>query len=62
MFGILLALAVIFLIYAAFIFLTSEGTPAKIESAKNIIIYAIVAIVLGVIAKGVVMVIQTLVG
>ena len=61
MFGILLALAVIFLVYAAFLFLTSQGDPGKTASARNIIIYAVVAIVVAILAKGIVLVAQTLV-
>lgn len=61
MFGILLALAVVFLVWAAFLYLTSSGDSAKTEKAKNIIVYAIVAIVVAVLAKGIVIVVQSLV-
>jgi len=62
MFGLLLALAVIFLLYAAFLYLTAAGDSAKTDKAKDIIIYAIVAIVVAVLAKGIIMVAQSLVG
>jgi hypothetical protein len=62
MFGLLLALAVIFLLYAAFLYLTAAGDSSKTDKAKDIIIYAIVAIVVAVLAKGIIMVAQSLVG
>lgn len=62
MFGILLALAVVFLLYAAFLYLTAAGDSGKTDQAKNIIIYAIVAIIVAVLAKGIIMVAQSLVG
>lgn len=62
MFGILLALAVIFIVYAAFLYLTAAGDEKKIGQAKDIIIYAVVAIVVAVLAKGIILVAQSLVG
>lgn len=60
MLGILLALAAIFIIYAAFLFLTAAGDETKVKEAKNVIIYAIVAIVVGILAWGITQVVQTL--
>lgn len=62
MFGILLALAAIFIIYAAFLYLTAAGDATKTDKAKNIIIYAVVAIVVAVLAWGITVVAQQLVG
>lgn len=61
MFGILLGLAVLFLLYAAFTYLRAGGDPGKVDEAKNIIIYAIIAIVVAVLAKGIVMLAQSLI-
>src|SRR3972149_177177 len=44
--GLLIALSVLFVIYAAFLYLTAGGDPKNVENAKNIIIYAVVAIVI----------------
>jgi hypothetical protein len=52
-FSILIALAVIFLLYAAFLYLQARGAEADIEKAKNVIIYAIWAIAIAVLAAGV---------
>lgn len=51
MLGILLVLGVIFVIYAAFLYLTSGGDEGKVGKAKSFIIYAIIAIIVGVLAK-----------
>ena len=61
MLGILLTLAVIFLIYAAFLYLTAAGDSTKIDKAKDIIIYAVVAIVVALLAQGIVLVAQSFV-
>src|SRR3990167_6975958 len=47
----LLVLAGIFIIFAAYQYLTAAGNEEKVKSAKNIIIYAVVAIGIGLLAK-----------
>lgn len=49
-FGVVVALASIFLLYAAFQYIIARGDEGKIEKAKNIIIYAVVALVVAAIA------------
>lgn len=61
MFGILIALAAVFIMYAAFLYLTAAGDEEKLKQAKNIIVYAIVAIVVGVLARGMVVIVQNLI-
>ncbi len=61
MLGILLALAVIFLIVAAFYYLTSGGEEKSVTKAKNYLIYAIVAVAIGLLAQGIVIVISSIV-
>ncbi len=58
LFGILLVVVVTFLIYAAFLYLTSGGDEEKTKKAKSYIIYAVVALAVGILAAGIV----TLVG
>lgn len=53
-FGLLIVLAAAFILYAAFLYLTSATQPEKIENAKKYIIYAVVAIVVGFVARGLV--------
>lgn len=50
----LFALAALFIIVAGYQYLTAAGSEDKVENAKNNLIYALVAIVLGLVAGGVV--------
>jgi hypothetical protein len=49
-FMIILAIALIFILYAAYTFVTSGGDVAKVESARNTLVYGIVGILLAFIA------------
>ncbi len=48
--NILFILAVGLILWAAFSFLTSSGDETKIKKARNTLVYAIVAIILGLLA------------
>jgi hypothetical protein len=52
-FTFLLALAVIFVLYAAFIYLTAGGDAEKVSRANRIILYAAIAIAIAVLARAV---------
>ncbi|MFH1161725.1 MAG: hypothetical protein V1696_00375 [Candidatus Jorgensenbacteria bacterium] len=58
-FGILVAVAVLFILYSAFLYLTSGGDEEKVKAAKNYLVYAIIAIAIGVLARGIVYVVTT---
>lgn len=60
--GILLALAVVFLVYAAFLYLGSGGDEEKVKSAKNYVIYAVIAVIVGVLAKALVGLVGSFIG
>jgi len=60
LFTILLAVAVIFIILAAYDFVTSAGNPEKVETAKSKVIYALIGLVVAILAKGIVNLIKTL--
>jgi phosphoglycerol transferase MdoB-like AlkP superfamily enzyme len=62
LFTILLVVAVIFLIIAAFTFITASGDPAKVEKARNFVLYALIGVAVAVAAKGLVMLVQTIMG
>lgn len=62
MFTFLLSLSVIFILVAAFIFLTSAGDPKKTEQAKNTIIYAVIAIVVAFLARAIVGIVSGILG
>lgn len=53
-FGILLVLAVIFLLYSAFLYLTSGGEDEKVKKAKGFLLYSIIAIVVALVARGII--------
>lgn len=52
MFTFLVVLAIIFVIYAALKYLTAGGESEKVTQANHMLIYAVVAIVVGLLAKG----------
>jgi amino acid transporter len=52
-FWILLAVSIIFLVYAGIIFVTSAGSEEQIKKAKTIIFYAIIGIVVALLAYGI---------
>lgn len=62
LFGLVLALAVIFILYAAFMYLTSGGDEEKVKKAKQFLVYAIIAIAIGLLARGIVALVQTFFG
>ena len=61
LFGIFLVVAVIMIIYAAFLYLTAAGNEDKLKSAKNTIIYAIIAIVVAVVARSLVALVRNII-
>ncbi|OGG43236.1 hypothetical protein A3G50_01085 [Candidatus Jorgensenbacteria bacterium RIFCSPLOWO2_12_FULL_42_11] len=61
-FTILLIIAVFFIMMAAFAYLGSAGEATKVAEAQNKLIYAAVAIGVGLIAKGVEFVVRQLLG
>jgi len=54
LFGILLVLAVIFIVWAAFLYLTSGGDEEKTKNARNMIVAAVIAIAIAILARGIV--------
>jgi len=62
MFGILMALSIVFILYAAFLYIISQGNEERIKTAKTILIYAVVGLVVAVLAGGINMVIQDFIG
>lgn len=60
-FTIFLVLAVIFLIWAAFLYLTAAGSEDKIGKAKSALIYSIVAIAVALLAGGLPSLVQNLI-
>ena len=52
--GVLVAVAVIFAIYSGYLYLTAQGDAAKVQTASTMLIYAGVAVGVGLLSKGVI--------
>lgn len=52
MFGILIAVAAIYILLAAFDFLTAKGDATKVTAARKALTYALVAVVVGALTRG----------
>ncbi|MEK9186189.1 MAG: pilin [Patescibacteria group bacterium] len=53
MFTLLLVLAILFIIAAAYNYLMAGGDPDKAKKAKDMILYAAIAIAVGLVARGI---------
>ncbi len=62
MFTLLLVMAVVMIIYAAFSYLTAGGDEEKVGKAHKAIIYAVVAIAVAFLSKGISFVVAQLLG
>jgi len=58
---ILLIVAAIFIIIAGFYFVTAMGDPAKVATARQFILYALIGVAVGLASKGLVWFVQTIV-
>ena len=62
LFGILLVLAVIFIVWAAFLYLTSGGDEEKTKKARGMIIAAVIAIAIAILARAIVQFVGSIFG
>ncbi|MFH1161723.1 MAG: hypothetical protein V1696_00365 [Candidatus Jorgensenbacteria bacterium] len=53
-YAVLLAVAVVFIIFAAFTFLTAGESAEKVEAAKKQLIYAVIAVATAILATGII--------
>ncbi len=60
LFTFLIVLTVLFVVVAAFVYLTAGGDPEKVRSATNWLIYAAVAIVVALLARSIPLIVGTL--
>lgn len=60
MFTFLIVLTVVFVLVAAYKYLTAAGDPEKVKSASHMLIYAAVAIVVALFARGLPLIIGSL--
>ena len=62
LFVISVAVGTVVIVYAGFLFMTSSGEPAKIKAAKDALFFAILGIIVGLSARGIVAVIYNFFG
>ncbi len=60
--GIILALAVIFILYAAYNFLISGGDEEKVGAARRYLTYAVIAVAVAVLSMGIVYLVRVFLG
>lgn len=60
--GIVSIVAVIMILYAAFLFVTGGGDEEKIGKAKNYLMYGIVGVVVALLAYGIIGIVSTTLG
>lgn len=59
MFTIFMAVAVMMIVYAAFIYLTANGGE-KVQQAHKVLIYSVIGIAVAILAKGIVNVVESI--
>ena len=62
LFYLLLVAAVVFVLIAAFKYLTAAGDPEKVKSAGSTLLYAAIAVVVALIAKGIPLIASSFIG
>jgi len=62
LFQISLVIAPLFIIIAGFYFVTAAGDPQKIETAKKIIIYTLIGLVIILASKGIIALVKSILG
>ena len=60
LFAILLIVAAIWIIIAAYWFVTANGDPEKTKSARDFVLYALIGVLIGFAAKGLVALVGTI--
>lgn len=58
LFIILLVIAAIFIILAAYYFITAMGDPDKVSKARSFVLYALIGVLVGFAAKGLIMLVE----
>lgn len=61
-FWLLIVLTIIFVLVAAFKYLTAAGDPEKVKSAGSTLLYAAVAVVVALVAKGLPLIVSSFIG
>jgi len=62
LFTILLVIAAIAIIIAAYYFVTAAGNPETVSKARNFVLYALIGVAVAVASRGLVALVRTIVG
>lgn len=62
MFRILIAVGTVFLVLAAFQYLSAAGNAEKLSQANRMLLYTVIAFALGILARAVVFLVDNLIG
>lgn len=62
LFTILLIIAAIAIVVAAFYFITAAGDPERVAKARNFVLYALIGVVVAFVARGLVALVGRIVG
>ena len=62
LFGLLIILAVMFLVIAGILFITAQGDLEKVKKARDFVLWALVGVIVGVLAYALVNFVQNMVG
>ncbi len=62
LFYLMIILAIIFVFVAAFKYLTAGGDPEKVSKAGSTLLYAVIAVVIALVAKGIPLIISSFLG
>ncbi len=61
LFALLLIVAAIFIIVAGYFFVTAQGDPDKVGTARQFVLYALIGVLVGFLAKGLVVLVDMIV-
>jgi len=62
LFTILLVVAVVFLVLAAFNFVTAGGSEEKVTTARSQVMYALIGVMVALLARGLIALVRRIVG
>ncbi len=62
LFALLIIVAVIFLLIAGILFVTAQGDPDKVKKARDFVLWALIGVIVGVLAYALVNFVQSMVG
>lgn len=60
LFVFLLIFAALFIVIAGFYFVTAQGDPEKVGKARNMILYAVIGIIVAFLARGIVILVESI--